>query len=257
MKVFRKIAAAFALYSRIPVVLKIQEEDTEHAIMFLPRVGALIAGLEWCLLFLFSRIDIPDFVRPMLLLLVPIVLTGGFHIDGFLDTVDALRSYKSKEEKLSILKDPHVGAFAIIGFVSVLLIMLSAEGLILSDEKALLVFCVIFPAARALTGLTSVGMKKARSDGMLVKETAGGKRMIISSLLIELLLSFGLMGWISLIYTGAVLLGFGVFTLFYYRIVTKNFGGVTGDTAGYYVVGSETAATVFLAVCALLLQALG
>ena len=225
--------------------------------MFLPLVGALIAGLLWGLLVLFSYTALPDFVKPMLLLLIPIAVTGGFHIDGFLDTVDALRSYRSKEEKLSILKDPHVGAFAIIGFTGVILCMLSAIGLLLSDKKALLVFCVLFPAARALTGLTSVLMSKAKPDGMLVKETAGERGVIITVLLIELLISLGLMGWISLPYTGAVLLANALFTLVYVRIATKNFGGVTGDTAGYYVVGSETAAAAFLAVCVQILKALG
>lgn len=41
-------------------------------------------------------------------------VTGGIHLDGLLDTADALSSYKTKEEKLEILKDSHAGAFAII-----------------------------------------------------------------------------------------------------------------------------------------------
>ena len=41
-------------------------------------------------------------------------VTGGFHIDGFMDTMDAFHSYKPREEKLAILKDSHIGAFAVI-----------------------------------------------------------------------------------------------------------------------------------------------
>ena len=37
-----------------------------------------------------------------------------FHIDGFMDTMDAFHSYKPREEKLTILKDSHMGAFAVI-----------------------------------------------------------------------------------------------------------------------------------------------
>ena len=46
--------------------------------------------------------------------MIPIIITGGIHLDGLLDTADALSSYKSMEEKLEILKDSHTGAFAII-----------------------------------------------------------------------------------------------------------------------------------------------
>lgn len=48
------------------------------------------------------------------LILIPVLITGGIHLDGLLDTADALSSYKTKEEKLEILKDSHAGAFAII-----------------------------------------------------------------------------------------------------------------------------------------------
>ena len=45
---------------------------------------------------------------------IPILITGGFHVDGFLDTCDALHSYQPRERKLEILKDSHIGAFAVI-----------------------------------------------------------------------------------------------------------------------------------------------
>ena len=48
---------------------------------------------------------------------IPLLVTGGFHVDGFMDTTDALSSYREKEERLRILKDPHIGAFAVIGVV--------------------------------------------------------------------------------------------------------------------------------------------
>ena len=45
---------------------------------------------------------------------IPLIITGGFHADGFLDVSDSLCSYGSREKKLKILKDPHIGAFAVI-----------------------------------------------------------------------------------------------------------------------------------------------
>ena len=48
------------------------------------------------------------------MVVAPIIITGGIHMDGFLDTQDALGSYQPRERRLEILKDSHAGAFAII-----------------------------------------------------------------------------------------------------------------------------------------------
>lgn len=54
--------------------------------------------------------------------LLPILVTGGIHMDGFMDTSDALASWQSPEKRLEILKDSHVGAFAVLGCAGYLLL---------------------------------------------------------------------------------------------------------------------------------------
>ena len=53
---------------------------------------------------------------------IPLIITGGFHLDGFIDTSDAVSSFKDREERLSIMKDPHVGAFGIIRTIVLLIL---------------------------------------------------------------------------------------------------------------------------------------
>ena len=50
----------------------------------------------------------------VVLVLVPVIVTGGIHVDGLLDTSDALSSWRDREKRLEILKDSHAGAFAVI-----------------------------------------------------------------------------------------------------------------------------------------------
>ena len=47
-------------------------------------------------------------------LAIILLVTGGIHMDGYMDTMDALHSYGNREKKLEILKDSHIGAFAVI-----------------------------------------------------------------------------------------------------------------------------------------------
>ncbi len=55
----------------------------------------------------------PGFVTAVLVL-VPVFVTGGIHVDGLLDTSDALSSWQERSRRLEILKDSHAGAFAVI-----------------------------------------------------------------------------------------------------------------------------------------------
>ena len=53
---------------------------------------------------------------------MPVIITGGIHLDGFVDTMDAINSYQPIERKLEILKDSHIGAFALISCVTYFII---------------------------------------------------------------------------------------------------------------------------------------
>ena len=57
---------------------------------------------------------VPDLLRGAVLCLLPAAVTGGIHLDGYCDTVDALASHGTPARRQEILKDPHIGAFGVI-----------------------------------------------------------------------------------------------------------------------------------------------
>ena len=66
----------------------------------------------------------------VLLVVILVVLTRALHLDGFMDSCDALLGGFDRERRLAILRDPNVGAFAVIGVVCLLLIkVLTIAGL--------------------------------------------------------------------------------------------------------------------------------
>lgn len=69
---------------------------------------------------------------------------ADFHADGFMDTMDALHSYRDRERKLEILKDSHIGAFAVICFVMYELIYLGAVSMITEKEQILVLAAGFF-----------------------------------------------------------------------------------------------------------------
>ena len=106
---------AFAMFSKIPMPqADWSEENMRYMLCFFPFVGAAIGLVtltaEWiCRYFGMSN----SFIAAVLVL-VPVLVTGGIHVDGLLDTSDALSSWRDREKRLEILKDSHAGAFAVI-----------------------------------------------------------------------------------------------------------------------------------------------
>lgn len=259
MKILRSIPAAFSMYSRIPVPgFRVKDEDIKNCIMFLPLIGAVIGAVMFFLIRLLTYLPAPVSVRAMILVTVPLVITGGFHIDGFMDTVDARSSLKTPEERLEILKDAHIGAFAVVRLLILGIIAVSSLVVIInldskSEHPLYVLACATFMVSRALAALTSVYMEKAKNEGMLAEETKESGNACTVALMLQLIAPVSLMAYLNAVYTGIILAAFIVFTLFYRHMTKNEFGGVTGDMAGYYVAASEVFALAVLAVAAMLL----
>ena len=255
VKIIKSILIAFSMYSRIPVPqFKWEEEEYSHAISFLPLVGIVIGAAEigaWRLCCLFS---VPVFVTALIMCLLPIVLTGGFHLDGYMDVCDALSSYSGRERSLEIMKDPHIGAFAVIGFArfSILFVaaafMLAWEGEGKPKFAGIYQFALLFVFVRALCGVLSLCLPKAKSDGMLSREagmTTGADFMFLTFLAsVSGLLTIYINVTAGVLTFAAIL----VFCFYYSYLCKKKFGGVTGDTAGMFIARGELIGLLVLAI---------
>ena len=252
MKIIRWLAAAFSMYSKIPVpAFDFREDDLSRSLIFFPLVGAVIGAAVFVINCAAPFAALPAAVRILLTLLAPLAITGGFHADGLMDTADAMNSYASKERKLEILKDPHIGAFAVISLIKWLLLYAAAVTVILQSEaggdRVTAVLGLTFVISRCLSGLTSFLFRKARRSGMLYEETAKGRNGTVICLLVQLLAACAAAVLLNMICGVAVIAAFALFTFYYKHKAYREFGGVTGDTAGYFLTAGEITAAVFLA----------
>jgi len=84
----------------------------------LPGVG-LIIGAIWLLTAYLCRVfSVHPALAAAFVTAMPSLVTGAIHIDGFMDTSDAVLSWRPLEKRLEILKDPHVGSFAVISLAA-------------------------------------------------------------------------------------------------------------------------------------------
>ena len=175
MSVIKSFFIAFSIYSKIPVPqFAWKEEDMRYTLCFFPWVGAVI-GLCFLLWNRFAGVyGIPSTARAAVGAVLPLAISGGFHADGFMDTMDALHSYRDRERKLEILKDSHIGAFAVICFVMYELIYLGAVSMI-TEKEQILVLAAGFFLSRTLSGIGVVSLRCAKTNGMLYQFASGSR----------------------------------------------------------------------------------
>ena len=236
MKLIKSMLIAISAYSVIPVPrFDWSEENMRFSLCFLPVVGVINGLLLFLWGFFCGRMDMGNVFFATGATIIPILLTGGIHMDGYCDCVDALSARRDREKTLEILKDPHIGAFAAIFCAAYLL---AVFGLYSELGRARLpgAVCCGFVLSRALAALSAICMPRARTTGFLVSFTgAAHKKTAIVSMITTGLLSSAAMIVLNPL-AGAAGVVFATVSFFWYRNMTvRKFGGVTGDTTGYFI----------------------
>lgn len=249
MKLLKSMIIAFSIYSKIPVPqFAWEEEDMEYMMCFFPWIGGVIGLVFYGWLALCEKVQIGALCRACVAAAIPLIISGGFHVDGYMDTMDAFHSYQNREKKLEILKDSHIGAFAAIMLMLYYLIDLAALSEVVTGKAAFAVAAVFF-LARCLSGIGVVTLKSAKKEGLLYTFASGAqKKRVRLALYVQLTGCIVLMVAVSGIY-GIVAAVTGVLCFFYFKWKSyRELGGITGDTAGWFVTVCEAAAAVAVAV---------
>lgn len=185
---------------------------------------------------------------PLLLAIVIVVLnivmTGGLHLDGWIDLSDAYFSYRDRERRIEILSDSRVGAFGAIGLVVMLLLKIAFfYELFIQQPEELLVFFVFIPVLSRLAMIIYFNVTKNIKDTGLAayfkNQVMQQHLWIYVVLYIFIMIFIGLILYNSILFI-LIICMFGL-TILYRKFTIKHFGGVTGDLLGALYEGMELA----------------
>ena len=226
---------AFSMYSKVPMPRAEWDEDNMKYVMcFFPLIGAVIGAAIVAWDYVGNLLPLSPVFHTIVMVLLPIVITGGIHMDGFLDTTDALKSYQSAQKKLEILKDPHAGAFAIIACVGYYFLTFG----VWYDMKSsnILIMAVSFVLSRALSGLSVVTFPLAKNSGLAATFSNQAKKKVTRLTMCFFIVACSVAMLYINPYLGVICLvsAMAVF-LHCRRMAIKEFGGITGDIAGYFL----------------------
>lgn len=248
MRVIRSLCIAFSTYSRIPMPqVAWSEENRKYSMCFFPLIGAVIGLLLWGWLALCDVVGFSSLLRGAVGALLPLFVTGGIHMDGFMDTSDALASWQSPERRLEILKDSHVGAFAVMGCAGYLLLDAALLSELATSRAPMLIGA--FVLSRACSAWAMSAFKSARPKGMLdAFAQAAQKRMLSISCAVYGVFCVILWGLLDAWWALACLLTLLLCLWSYRKMAYKQFGGITGDLAGYFLQVTELALTAVILI---------
>ena len=239
-RLWNSFKIAFSMYSKIPMPKsEWTKENMEYAIIFFPSIGLVIGFFPFIWVYSWewmenARICLSEPFKAIVLLLIPVVITGGIHLDGLLDTADARSSWQDRERRLEILKDSHAGAFAIITCVVYFFFYYGICTMVNVENIWLIV--MEFVLSRSFSALAIVTFPKAKGTGLAAMFADNAQKRTVKFVEIIYIILSG----IAMIVTGGIS---GVITFasaclmfaYYYRMSSRVFGGITGDLAGYFL----------------------
>ena len=237
MGALRSLIICFAVFSKIPMpYIDWEKKDMKYIFCFLPLVGAVMGALFIGLHLLAQRFNVPETAFGIISFAVAMLLVnGGIHMDGFMDTIDALSSHKSRDDKIRILDDPHTGAFAIIYAIFYVLIIAYILGTV--DNLAEAVYmAIVFVFARALVGIVAMSEDLSKESGMLYTFVSSANKFVTAVIcVVWLIASISVMEILapvrSIITLGVVF----IFVMLFQNMNRKNFGGISGDLMGFFI----------------------
>lgn len=239
----RSASITFSMYSRIPVPqVKWDESYMKHVFCFFPLIGVIIGGLEIAWYFAALALDISIWLFAVIATIVPVLVTGGLHLDGLLDTHDALASHSDAEKRRAILKDPHTGAFAVIHCCMYFLLSAGFYAQVYEKGGRTEIFLIAlgYVISRSVCALCVVLLPAAKDSGLAhIFKNAAGKKAVLITQIVFLLAVAGIIVWLSPV-TAALLVILLLATFFHFRsMAQKKFAGISGDLAGFILTRIE------------------
>jgi len=245
-------ALKFLTIIPLPGRRKIGPEELGRSVGYFPLVGFIIglilAGLSWLL-----GLILPWAVVNALLIVFLVVISGGIHLDGLIDTCDGIAGHKTVEERWQVMHDSRAGGFGVAGACCLLLVKYVSLNSV--PEPLLMVTLVLMPMlSRWVMVYALFAYSYARPSGLgkVFKQGATWQRLTMATL-IALGGAIGLarLANISYFYLAGLAIMFAIWIIIMAMAtyLKGKFAGLTGDTYG--AINEVAEVLVLILICLL------
>ena len=244
------LITAFQMFSVIPMPnIEYNDKNMRYMLSWLPLIGTVIGAAMGLWLALAKWLDLGAFARAAGLAVIPVVISGGIHMDGFCDATDALSSHALPEKKRQILKDSNAGAFAVIAMTTYMVIYVAACTELENGTVTAVYLGLQQMLSRCLGGYASLKYPSSSQHGMQYTfQKAADVKAIVP---VYLWMAASCLGMIVIApLCGIICVVTGFLCLIYLKhMAQREFEGMSGDLAGWLITVSQLAMLIMYALC--------
>ena len=238
---------AWGMFFMIPCPYKKWDSSKYPQMLnFLPAVGLMCGILHALAAFILAKLS-AGLIGGGILAVLPWILTGFIHLDGYMDCADAVLSRREKEERLRILKDSHVGSFAVIMMVVLGVLQFAACANFSLSGKEYFALALIPVVSRSCTSAAVLNLKPLPTSSY-AKMFRKGTPLLLKLIPLIVTAAAAVIAPILCGRKGLCVL-FGIIgyllTLLY---IKSDLGGMSGDISGASITLSELVAFCALAL---------
>ena len=240
-RLWNAFCMCYSMFTALPCPYRPWDEDARDLMLVcLPIVGALL-GLLWASLSTLASMWLVFPLFAAVTAALPWLLTGFIHLDGYMDTCDAILSWRPLEQRLRILKDVHTGAFAVVGLGLLMLFSYASASAFTADRLRTLLFIPV--VSRCGSAFCVLTLKPIGHSEYAKTEGKGGQRVAVVAMWTIAMAACWIWLGKAVITLAVETLAYALAMLWAYRTLK----GVSGDVAGFALTVSECAALMALA----------
>ena len=241
---------AWGMFLSIPCPCKIWDEKARPwQLVYLPVAGLLVGALWALAAYALGSFDRLPALRAAVLAALPFLLTGFLHLDGFMDCCDAILSRRDLPTRQKILKDSHVGSFAVVCTIFLMLAAFAAFWDFDAKEgwQGLLLLPVFSRFASSFCVFACRPMQTSQYAGSFAAGKTKTQRRILLGMYIAVM--FVVFLWLFSKPSCALAVAWaGLTTILACRLARRNLGGMSGDIAGFSITLGELSGLLILAI---------
>jgi len=235
-KIIKRFIITLGFFTTIPVkYIEWEEDDTKYLPLFMPIIGLVISFGLFMVYNLILYFNPSSTIIAIFYIVYFIIITGGLHLDAFMDTMDAHFSRRDIDKKLLIMKDSNVGAFAVVYLAVLFMVKFALINEISINNNLGYIILLIPIVSRIMQVFLLTNTRYAKEDSLAKMYQSLDRKyqylfyfyvLIVVAIYYLLFNSFDSL----LLFVFAYL-----YMKLYQHFAIKQFNGITGDVIGCYV----------------------
>jgi adenosylcobinamide-GDP ribazoletransferase len=233
MNLLKSLLAAWAFYLCLPAPQKM-ELDFSRIARWAPIMGLILGSILCVCDYGLAFLEMPMSVRSTIIILLWLLLTGGLHLDGAMDSADGL-AVTDPARRLVVMADSVTGAFGAMAAVAILALKIVSLSSIEQHRWLILLTIPAWARWAQVLAITLYPYLKAEGKGAMHSKGVEPVPDLLGGLLALGFVTAAQFYWQPLLLVAVIPVICLILSYLVGKYFDRAFGGHTGDTYGAVV----------------------